>query len=55
MQQLARLKFTSFNLKVPQNWKDPQGDPDAKHYKGIARTVNLRDQRVENADLVAAP
>lgn len=32
MQQLARLKFTSFNLKVPQNWKDPQGDPDAKHY-----------------------
>ncbi len=26
MQQLARLKFTSFNLKVPQNWKDPQGN-----------------------------
>ena len=25
MQQLARLKFTSFNLKVPTNWKDPQG------------------------------
>src|ERR1041385_3767493 len=31
MQQLARLKFTSFNLKVPQNWKDPQGDA-ADHY-----------------------
>jgi hypothetical protein len=25
MQQLARLKFTSFNLKVPKDWKDPQG------------------------------
>jgi hypothetical protein len=32
MSQLARLKFTSFNLKVPQNWRDPQGDPDAKQY-----------------------
>ena len=32
MQQLARLKFTSFNLKVPQNWKNPTGDPDAQHY-----------------------
>jgi hypothetical protein len=31
MQQLARLKFTSFNLKVPQNWKDPAGDA-ADHY-----------------------
>jgi hypothetical protein len=32
MQQLARLKFTSFNIKVPQNWQNPSGDPDAKHY-----------------------
>jgi hypothetical protein len=31
MQQLARLKFTSFNLKVPQNWKEPQGSA-ADHY-----------------------
>lgn len=31
MQQLARLKFTSFNLKVPKDWKDPQGDA-ADHY-----------------------
>lgn len=31
MQQLARLKFTSFNLKVPTNWKDPQGEA-ADHY-----------------------
>ena len=26
MQQLARLKFTSFNLKVPANWQEPQGE-----------------------------
>jgi hypothetical protein len=32
MKQLARAKFTSFNLRVPTNWKDPQGDPGAKHY-----------------------
>lgn len=32
MQQLARLKFTSFQIKVPQNWQNPSGDPDAKHY-----------------------
>lgn len=31
MQQLARLKFTSFNLKVPQNWRDPSGEA-ADHY-----------------------
>jgi hypothetical protein len=32
VQQLARLKFTSFNLKVPTNWRDPSGDPGADHY-----------------------
>jgi hypothetical protein len=31
VQQLARAKFTSFNIKVPTNWRDPQGDA-AKHY-----------------------
>ena len=31
MQQFARLKFTSFNLKVPQNWNPPQGE-DAQLY-----------------------
>ena len=31
VQQLARAKFASFNLKVPTNWQDPQGD-DADHY-----------------------
>lgn len=31
MQQLARLKFTSFNLKVPTDWKDPQGEA-GDHY-----------------------
>lgn len=32
MQQLARLKFTSFALKVPKDWKTPSGDPAGKHY-----------------------
>ena len=32
MKQLARLQFSSFQLKVPQDWKTPSGDPDAKHY-----------------------
>jgi hypothetical protein len=31
VQQLARLKFTSFNLKVPSNWRDPAGDA-GDHY-----------------------
>src|SRR5262249_3792449 len=31
MQNLARTKFASFNLKVPQNWPDPQGAA-ADHY-----------------------
>jgi hypothetical protein len=31
MQQLARLKFTSFNLKVPTNWRDPAGEA-GDHY-----------------------
>jgi hypothetical protein len=26
MKNFARLKFTSFNLKVPTNWRDPSGD-----------------------------
>jgi hypothetical protein len=33
MQQLARAKFTSFALTVPTNWRDPQGDPAAQHYR----------------------
>lgn len=33
MSQLARTKFTSFALKVPQNWRDPQGDPEGQQYK----------------------
>ena len=32
MQQLARLKFTSFQLKVPTDWQNPSGDPGAQHY-----------------------
>ncbi|MGE5184609.1 MAG: hypothetical protein ACM31C_21205 [Acidobacteriota bacterium] len=32
MQQLARATFMSKNLRVPTNWQDPSGDPEAKHY-----------------------
>jgi hypothetical protein len=32
MQQFARLKFTSFALKVPTNFQDPSGDPAASQY-----------------------
>lgn len=32
MKQLARLQFSSFQIKVPQGWKAPSGDPGAKHY-----------------------
>ncbi|MGE0869962.1 MAG: hypothetical protein AB7P03_15455 [Kofleriaceae bacterium] len=33
MKQLARLKFSSFNLKVPTGWRDPQGDA-GDQYRG---------------------
>src|SRR5271154_1981708 len=32
MQQLARLKFTSFALTVPTGWQDPSGDPAPSQY-----------------------
>jgi hypothetical protein len=32
MKQLARLKFTSNALKVPDGWSQPSGDPAGKHY-----------------------
>jgi hypothetical protein len=32
MKQLARLKFSSNALRVPQNWKEPAGNPGADHY-----------------------
>lgn len=32
MKQLARAKFASFGLKVPDQWQTPSGDPDGKHY-----------------------
>ena len=31
MKQLARVKFTSFNLKVPSGWRDPSGEA-GDHY-----------------------
>lgn len=32
MKQLARLQFSSFQIKVPQGWQTPSGDPGGKHY-----------------------
>jgi hypothetical protein len=32
MKQLARLKFSSNNLKVPDRWSQPSGDPAGKHW-----------------------
>ena len=32
MSQLARAKFMSFGLTVPERWREPSGDPDAQHY-----------------------
>ncbi|MDX2089971.1 MAG: hypothetical protein SFX73_19095 [Kofleriaceae bacterium] len=32
MKQLVRAKFTSFGLKVPKDWKKPQGEGGADHY-----------------------
>jgi hypothetical protein len=37
MHQFARLKFASFALRVPPNWQDPQGDPDADHYSKASK------------------
>jgi len=37
VKQLARLKFSSFNLKVPSNWKDPAGDA-GDHYGRAFKT-----------------
>ncbi|HVV86844.1 MAG TPA: hypothetical protein VHE35_27590 [Kofleriaceae bacterium] len=38
MQQLARLQFTSFQIKVPQGWQQPSGDPGADHYGKAFKT-----------------
>src|SRR5687767_6930625 len=32
MKQLARLKFSGFSLKMPDQWSQPSGDPAGKHY-----------------------
>jgi len=32
MKPLGGLKFLSHGLKLPAQWKDPSGDPGAKHY-----------------------
>jgi hypothetical protein len=32
MKQFARAQFMSFNIRVPDGWQDPSGDPQASHY-----------------------
>ena len=32
LKKKIRDKFTSFNIKIPQGWQKPSGDPDGKHY-----------------------
>ncbi len=32
MKQLARAQFMSFQIRVPDGWQDPSGDPQASHY-----------------------
>jgi hypothetical protein len=32
MENLAKVKFASFALRVPENWQEPSGDPAADHY-----------------------
>ena len=46
MKQLARLQFASFQLKVPEGWKQPQGDPAAKHYSDAFTAAEKSTQPV---------
>ena len=50
MKQLARLKFSSFQIKVPQGWQTPSGDPDGSHY-GDA----FKPEEKQTAPVAAAP
>lgn len=53
MKQLVRAKFMSLNIKVPQNWQNPSGDPDAKHY-GDAFTAAEKSTAPGSPPLVQA-
>jgi hypothetical protein len=41
MQQLARLKFTSFALKVPQNWQQPQGQAGDQYSNAFSTSEKM--------------
>jgi hypothetical protein len=43
MKQAARLKFASFGLTVPPNWRQPQGD-DAEHFRQAFKPEELSTQ-----------
>ena len=51
MKQLARLQFSSFQLKVPQNWQAPSGDPGAKHYSDAFKPEEKQTSPVAGAPL----
>ena len=53
LKQNIRDKFTSFKIKVPQNWQNPSGDPDAKHY-GDAFTASEKSTSPGSPPLVLA-
>ncbi|HEY0193609.1 MAG TPA: hypothetical protein VGC42_20975 [Kofleriaceae bacterium] len=46
---LAKTKFASFNLKVPQNWQTPQGQP-GEHYSRA-----FKPEEKQTAPAVGAP
>ncbi len=50
MKQLARLQFSSFQIKVPQGWSPPSGDPAARHYSDA-----FTPQEKSTSPAVAAP
>ncbi len=41
MKQLARLKFSTFALKVPEDWKQPSGDPQAQQFNNAFKPEEL--------------
>jgi hypothetical protein len=50
MQMLAKTKFAGFGLKVPQNWKDPQGDA-GDHYSRAFKP----DEKVSTPAMATPP
>lgn len=41
MQNLAKLQFMSFAITIPSDWRQPSGDPAARHYAGAFKPGEL--------------